>query len=63
VRRWCEQRGYAPGAVVPLMTAWRLAVAWYADRLDPAWRRRTAAEVQALFAGLGLAEPFWSLGA
>lgn len=47
---------------MPLAVAWRLALAWYADRLDPDWRRRTLSEVQALFAGLGLVGEFWRLG-
>jgi hypothetical protein len=44
-----------------LETAWALARAWYADRLDPRWRRRSAAEAQAVFTGLGLTDPFWNL--
>jgi hypothetical protein len=51
------------GAVISLSTAWALAQAWYSDRLDPAWRRRTAAEAQAVFSGLGLTDPFWCLAA
>lgn len=42
-------------------TAWRLAQAWYADRLRVDWRRRTPAEAQALFESLGLTAPFWRL--
>ena len=59
--RWCAARGRPVGAVISLETAWALARAWYADRLDPAWRRRTAAEAQALLAGFGLDAPFWRL--
>ncbi len=59
--RWCEERGRAVGAVVSLPTAWALAQAWYADRLEPAWRRRTAPEAQAVFSGLGLTDRFWRL--
>jgi hypothetical protein len=49
------------GAVVSLSTAWALAVAWYTGRLDPEWRRRTAAEAQELFTSLGLVGSFWRL--
>ncbi len=49
------------GAVISLSTAWALAQAWYSDRLDPAWRRRTVAEAQAVFTELGLTDPFWRL--
>ncbi len=41
--------------------ALRLAGAWYHDRLDPQWRRRTPEETQALFATLGLTGPFWQV--
>jgi hypothetical protein len=40
---------------------WRLASAWYADRLSPAWRRKTPAEAQEVFEALGLTGPFWRL--
>jgi hypothetical protein len=62
VERWCRQRSLPRGAVFPLATAWLLAEAWYAGRLDPTWRRRTVDEAQALFDRLGLAGPFWRLG-
>jgi len=46
-----------------LQTAWKLAVAWYHDRLSPAWERAGAADVRALFASLGLTGPAWDLSA
>jgi hypothetical protein len=63
VERWCETRGLERGAVFPLETCWRLADAWYADRLAPDWRRRTPDEAEALFAELGLLGDFWRLHA
>jgi hypothetical protein len=63
VERWCETRGLERGAVFPLETCWRLADAWYADRLAPDWRRRTPDEAEALFAKLGLEGDFWRLHA
>lgn len=42
---------------------WRLAQAWYADKLNPDWRRKTLEESEAMLAGIGLTEPFWSLRA
>ncbi len=63
VDRWCEQRSLARGAVFTLEQCHRLARAWYHDRLEPAWRRRTPAETEALFAGIGLEGRFWRLGA
>lgn len=41
--------------------AWRLAQAWYADKLEVTWRRKTAEEAEALFAAIGLSGAFWSL--
>lgn len=61
VDRWCEQRGLDRGAAFPLRTAWRLADAWYRDRLSPDWRRRTPEEAEAVFARVGLTGDFWSL--
>jgi hypothetical protein len=61
VDRWCEQRGIECGASFPLETAWRLAEAWYRDRLSPDWRRRTPLEAEAVFAALGLTGEFWKL--
>jgi hypothetical protein len=40
---------------------WRLADAWYKDRLSPDWRRKTAEEAEAVFAEIGLVGPFWQL--
>jgi hypothetical protein len=61
VERWCETRGLERGAVFGLETCWRLADAWYANRLASDWRRRTPEEVEALFAELGLEGDFWRL--
>ena len=61
VDRWCEQTRIGRGAVFGLDTLWRLGEAWHRDRLDPAWRRRTPEEAEALFTELGLIGPFWKL--
>ena len=61
VDRWLDERALARGAVFSLEQLWRLATAWYADRLAPDWRRRTAAETEALFRELGLTGEFWRL--
>jgi len=38
-----------------------LARIWYADKLEPNWRRKTLAEAQAVFDSLGLTGDFWEL--
>ena len=63
VRRWSEQSGTPVGAIFPLSAAWRLARLWFHDRLDASWRRRTPAEVHAIFEQAGLSGPFWRLDA
>jgi hypothetical protein len=47
--------------VLTLAQTWALAQLWYADRMDPDWRRRTPEEATAAFASIGLAGEFWSL--
>jgi hypothetical protein len=61
VNRWCRTRRLPRGAVFTLEQAWCLAHAWYADRLSPDWRRRTAQEAEAVFGEIGLRGSFWSL--
>ena len=61
VERWCRSLGLSPGAFLTPAQQWRLADAWYADRLAPDWRRRTPDEAEALFAELGLEGAFWRL--
>ncbi|MBA3331435.1 MAG: hypothetical protein H0T39_11325 [Actinobacteria bacterium] len=59
VERWCLEQGLPRGEAVPLEQAWRLAVAWYSDRLDLAWRRNTPEETEATFREVGLTSAFW----
>lgn len=61
VETWCRQRGVPPGATLSVQQLWALARTWYADLLDPAWRRRTAEGGEAAFAGVGLTGEFWRL--
>jgi hypothetical protein len=61
VERWCESKGLERGGLLTPEQQWRLAEAWYADRLAPGWRRRTPEEAGALFAELGLEGEFWRL--
>jgi hypothetical protein len=61
VDRWCEQWGLPRGGTMTVPQAWRLATAWYSDRLDPEWRRKTPEEAEAVFEAVGLTGPFWRL--
>lgn len=61
VERWCESEGLERGALLTPAQQWRLADAWYANRLARDWRRRTPAEAEAVFAELGLVGGFWRL--
>ena len=58
---WCEQRRITVGAVFELAQLWKLATAWYDDRLNATWRRRTLPERQAILDAVGLTSAFWRL--
>ena len=58
-----ERAGHRPGAFFTPQQAWRLADAWYGDRADPSWHRRTAPEAESVFAAIGLTGDFWRLTA
>jgi len=47
------------GATLTMDQILALAKAWYADRLDRGWRRKTAEEAAATFASIGLKGEFW----
>jgi hypothetical protein len=49
------------GERVPLQTLSALARDWYGDRLDPAWRPRSAEASQRILGAHGLTGAFWQL--
>ena len=61
VDAWLAARGVPRGGLLSFDQTWRLARAWYGDRLSPAWRRKTSEEAEALFGELGLTGDFWRL--
>jgi hypothetical protein len=63
IDRWCAFRELPRGGIMAPEQCWLLAHAWYADKASPDWRRRTREEAEAVLAGIGLTEPFWSLHA
>ena len=63
IREWAGRRRIPIGGTLSTQQGWRLARAWFHDRLDPAWRRRTPEETHEIFASIGLTGSFWDLSA
>ncbi len=61
IENWRRQWNQPRGATLTIDQAWRLANAWYPNKMDPDWRRATLDETEALLANLGLTGPFWNL--
>jgi hypothetical protein len=61
IDRWRSIRDLPLGGTMTTQQCWRLAQAWYADKLSPDWRRKTLDEAEATLAGIGLTDPFWRL--
>jgi hypothetical protein len=61
VNRWRELQCLSKGALFAPEQLWRLAHAWYVNRMSPGWRRKGPEEVEALFAEIGLTGEFWRL--
>lgn len=58
---WLTQGGHERGGTMTVDTCWRLARAWYADKMKPGYRRKTPDEVRATLDSLGLTGEFWQL--
>ena len=56
-----ERSGVERGASLTAGQMWHVADAWYHDRADPGWRRKTPLEAEAVFASAGLTGEFWRL--
>lgn len=63
IDEWCTFRELPRGGTMSPEQCWQLAQEWYGDKLRPDWRRKTLEESEAMLAGIGLTEPFWSLRA
>lgn len=61
MNRWCNQWNQPRGAILSLSQQWHLAQAWYTDRLEFEWRRKTVAEIDELWQKLGLTSSFWDM--
>lgn len=40
---------------------WAVSRDWYAGRMEPGWRGRSAQAAQAIFEAAGLTGPFWAM--
>ena len=61
IENWRTQWNQPRGATLTIEQAWRLADAWYRNKMDPDWRRATLEETEDLLANLSLTGPFWNL--
>jgi hypothetical protein len=59
VDAWCRERAIPRRPTVRMDQLWRMAVTWYATRLEPESRRPGASEVRGIFSALGLTGDFW----
>ncbi len=59
VDAWSVATGEPRGQTLSLARVWTLAREWYGDRMDPAFRGRTAEQAKAIFARHGLTSDFW----
>ena len=59
VARWCKVHDTPQRPIIHLEQLWYLAVTWYGNRLTVESRRPGPDEMVEIFAGVGLAGPFW----
>jgi hypothetical protein len=61
LERWLASGDHPRGERMPVAQQWQLAQTWFAGRDRPEWRKRSAPEAEAVFAGAGLTGDFWRL--
>lgn len=61
IEPWCARHGMRRGATMSLESLWHFATDWYGGYLRGPWRKRSPAEVRALFDAHGLTGPFWAV--
>jgi hypothetical protein len=59
IDQWCRDHGHPRRPSVTMGQLWRMAVTWYATRLEPESRRPAPDEIRGIFAAIGLDDPFW----
>ena len=61
VEAWLRRRDLPRGGTMTVAQQWQLADAWYSNRLDPSWARRSPEDAQQVFESCGLTGEFWKL--
>jgi len=56
---WSARTGEPRGETLTLQQVWALSQLWYGDRMDPAFRGRSAEQVGAIFERVGMTSEFW----
>jgi hypothetical protein len=56
---WCQAQKTPRRPSVRMDQLWRMAVTWYATRLEADSRRPAPAEMRGIFESIGLAGDFW----
>jgi hypothetical protein len=60
---WCRRHRIAKGSVQPFSRVYEFAKVWYGRHADPAWKKWSADEAQAIFANFGFTGAIWDLPA
>ena len=61
LEHWLDSGEHPRGERMTVARQWKLARDWFTGRDRPEWKKRSAAEAEAVFAGAGLTGDFWRL--
>ncbi|OQE34795.1 hypothetical protein PENCOP_c015G05373 [Penicillium coprophilum] len=56
---WPQKRGFHAGDIMSLETAWLLSKAWYHDKHEHGYNRKSPSDVEELYTRLGMTSDFW----
>jgi hypothetical protein len=59
---WCARHAFPRGATLSIPALWAFARDWYGAYLSEPWKKRSTAEVRALFRRHSLTSSFWAVG-
>ncbi|KAJ5787188.1 hypothetical protein N7457_002178 [Penicillium paradoxum] len=57
--QWPRKYGFHTGDIITLDAAWQLSKAWYHDKHEHGYDRKSAEEVDELYTRLGMTSDFW----